>query len=274
MLSLPLKAAYRLALILADIRYFLFVRDRRVVEKNLKIVLGETDRKRLNYTARWVFRNFAKYLVDFFRFSKLDGNFLDKFVNIEGRNYLDAALDEGKGVILVTAHLGNWELGGVTVASLGYPLNVIALSHANKKVDDFFINQRASKGVKVVSLGLSIRTCFRALSNNEIVAVLGDRDFSGQGLKMEFFGRKALIPKGPAIFSIRSGAPIVPIFVIRQKDDKFRVIFEPRLSYQLTGNTELDAESITKEVLKVLERYIKRYPCQWFMAADFWKEEK
>jgi lauroyl/myristoyl acyltransferase len=271
-LSLPLKLAYRLALILADMRYLFFIKEKRAVESNLKVILGRVDKKRLRYESRWVFRNFAKYLADFFRFSKLDRNFIDKFITVEGRNYLDRALSEGKGVILVTAHLGSWELGGAVVALLGYPLNVIALSHANKKVDNLFIRQRSSKGVKVVPLGFSIRNCFRALAQNEIVALLGDRDFSGRGLKMDFFGKKTVVPKGPAVFSIKSGAPIVPIFIIRENNDRFKLIFESKLNFSLTGNLNLDTGTITKEILAVLEKYIKRYPSQWFMVTNFWKE--
>lgn len=272
-LSLPLKVGYRLALILADMRYFFFIRDRRVVRENLRIVLGRIDKRRLSYEARWVFRNFAKYLVDFFRFSKLNEDFINKFVTIEGRDCLDKALSKGKGVIMVAAHLGNWELSAVVIALLGYPLNVIALSHANKKVDQLFIRQRSGKGVNVIPLGFAIRNCFRALSHNQIVALLGDRIFSGQGLRVDFFGKKTTMPKGPAVFSIKSGAPIIPTFMIREKDDKFRLIFEPMLNYTLTGNLDLDIKTITKEVLKVLEKYIKKYPSQWFMPADLWGKE-
>ena len=273
-LSLPLKAAYRLALILADMRYLFFIRDRRVVKKNLRAVLGKVNKKRLNFEARWVFRNFGKYLVDFFRFSKLDKNFIDKFITVEGKNYLDEALTKDKGVILVSAHLGNWELGGAVMSLLGYRFNVIVLSHANKRVDNLFVQQRTTKGVNVVPLGFGIRNCFRALSNNELVALLGDRDFSGQGLNLDFFGKKTTVPKGPAMFSIKSGAPIVLTFMIREKGDKFRFVFEPPLDYTLAGNLDLDTENITKEILKILEKYIKEYPSQWFIAVDLWKDEK
>lgn len=273
-LSLPLKAAYHLALILADMRYLFFIRDRRVVKKNLRAVLGKVNKKRLNFEARWVFRNFGKYLVDFFRFSKLDKNFIDKFITVEGKNYLDEALTKDKGVILVSAHLGNWELGGAVMSLLGYRFNVIVLSHANKRVDNLFVQQRTTKGVNVVPLGFGIRNCFRALSNNELVALLGDRDFSGQGLNLDFFGKKTTVPKGPAMFSIKSGAPIVLTFMIREKGDKFRFVFEPPLDYTLAGNLDLDTENITKEILKILEKYIKEYPSQWFIAVDLWKDEK
>ncbi len=272
MLSLPLKVGYRLAIILADMRYLFFIRDRRTIKKNLKVVLGEVDKRKLNHEARWVLRNFGKYLVDFFRFSKLDKNFINKFITIEGKNYLDQALSEGKGAILLSAHLGNWELGGVVIALLGYPLNAVVLSHTNKKIDNLFVRQRSIKGVNVVPLGISIRSCFRALSKNELVVLVGDRNFSGQGLKMDFFGKKAVVPKGPAVFSIKSGAPIIPTFMIREKNDKFKLIFEPALSCKPMGNLDLDTKTITREALKALEKYIGRYPSQWFMAADLWEE--
>lgn len=272
-LLLPLRVGYRLALMLADMRYFFFIKDRRVVKNNLKVVLGKVDKKRLNCEARWVFRNFAKYLVDFFRFSKINKDFVNKFITIEGRSHLDKALSGGKGVIIVTAHLGNWELAGVVVALLGYHLNVVALSHTNKRVDQLFVRQRSRKGVNVIPLGFAIRNCFRALSNNQIVALLGDRIFSGQGVRMDFFGKKAVIPKGPAVFNIKSGAPIVFTFMIREKEDRFKLIFEPMSSCALTGDLDLDIKTVTKEVLKVLERYIRKYPSQWFVTADFWEKE-
>ena len=271
-LLLPLKAGYWLAEKLADIRYLVFKKDRRAVKNNLKVVLKNNEQKAAEY-ARCVFRNFGKYLVDFLRFSKMGQDYISKFIELKNIEYLEEGLSRGKGVIVVTAHLGNWELGGAVTAMLGYPLSVIAWAHDNRWVNSLFIRQRAIKGVKVIPVGIGVKRTFQCLANNEMVALVGDIDFShpDQGIEMDFFGRKAIIPKGPAAFSLKTGAPLVPAFMLRKKDDTFIFAVEKPIIYDTCGNLEEDLRNLTGIFLRTFEDYISRYPSQWFMAREIWK---
>ena len=186
-LSLPLKVGYAIAVAISDLRYFFAFRDRRLVTENLKAIFPDKSDRDLCRIRIRVFRNFAKYLVDFFRFSRFNKDFVLKNLGIENIGYLDEALKKGKGAVVLSAHLGNWELGGAVIGLLGYPFWVVVLPHKNKKVDNFFNSHRESKGIKVIPLGKAARQCFKVLRNNQLLALVGDRDFSQKGIVIDFF---------------------------------------------------------------------------------------
>ena len=268
-LNTPLRVAYKIAVFVADCHFHISKKDRDAVLDNLRIILRKPDDE-LFYIARSVFRNFAKYLVDFFRFSKINDDFIKKYIRLKNIERVDNAFKQGKGIIIASAHLGNWELAGAIFAKLGYPLNVVALDHKNKLVNNVFVGRRRSMGMKVISIGMALRRCFVALKKNEAVAVLGDRDFSTHGVNIEFFDRETDIPKGPAAFSLRSGAPIIPTIMLRNPDDTFDFIFEKPIEYQPTGDSEKDIRALTKKLLAVIEDYVRKYPDQWYLFRRFW----
>lgn len=271
-MSLSVKQAYGVACAIADIWCFVSIADRRAVRYNLERITGLKDQGELDQMTRQVFRNFAKYLVDFFRFSKIDDEYIKRFVKVEGINNLDEAVLKGKGVILLSAHIGNWELGAFVISSLRQPVTAVALTHGDKRINDFFTRQRIAGKVKPIKIGISLRSCYEALRNNGLVALLGDRDFSKNGLYMDFFGRPSLIPKGPAVFSERLQAEIVPTFMVRENDDTFRLIFEPRLKRPLADGEDGRIKEIMKGCVSVIERYVKMYPTQWYMFKREWNE--
>lgn len=269
-LFLPLKSGYAIASFLARCQFHFSGKDRKTVSDNLRVVLDTCDEAAIRKIAEEVFVNFAKYLVDFFRFSKITKEYIAKNVNLSGRENLDAAIKEKKGVILLAAHIGNYELGAAAVSLLGYPFNAVALDHKNKLVNKFFIRQRQAADIKVIPLGMALKRCYACLKDGEALALLGDRDFLNHGLKMKFFGKDSLIPKGPAALSLRTGAFIVPTFLIRLPDDTFELTFERPIAYSTTGDTDEDTRLILKKCIEVMERYIKKYPSQWYMFRNFW----
>lgn len=272
-LTLPLKLSYAMASSIALLQYSFCRRDRLAVINNLKVILGTKDEKLVTPVAKKVFINFAKYLVDFLRFSVFDKEYVAKFIKIEGRENMDEGFKRGKGVIALTAHIGNWELAGAATALLGYPVNAVALSHKHKKVTELFIKQREKTEVRVIPLGVAVRRCFTALWNNELIGLLGDRDFTGGGIVVEFLGKQVRMPKGPAMFSLKTGAAIIPTFMIRQPDDSYKMFYEKPIEYAPAGNNEEDIKALTKKIVEVIEHFIRRYPEQWFMFREFWKEE-
>lgn len=269
-LLLPLKAGYAVAGALARLQFCLSGKDKKIVMDNLRAMKGARDEAAIRKVAKEVFVNFAKYLVDFFRFSRLTLEYINKNVRIAGRDNLDAAVKRKKGVILLAAHIGNYELGGAVVSLLGYSFNAVALDHKNRLVNNFFITQRQAANIKVISLGMALKRCYACLKAGEVLALLGDRDFLNHGLKMKFFGRDSLIPKGAAALSLRTDASIVPTFFIRLPDDTFELTFEKPISYLPVGNTEEDTRQIMNRCVQVMEKYIKRYPSQWYMFRNFW----
>jgi KDO2-lipid IV(A) lauroyltransferase len=261
------KGAYRLATFLSLVKYYISPRDRNAVIGNLKKILPSSELPRIRNYAREVFINFGKYLIEFFRFSLLKKEDYGHFIKIKGLEHIDKALKENKGIIVLSAHIGNWELGGVLMAMLGYPLFAVALPHRHNRVNAFFNAQRECLGMKVVpSLGVAVRRIFEALKTNHIVALVGDRDFANGGKKMPFLGDSKIIPKGPAVLSIRTGAAIIPGFVIRQAGDTHILEF----SEPVPPSTNED--QILSVCTRIIEEKIRQYPGQWLMFREFWKE--
>lgn len=268
----PLRIAYRIAVFLSDLKYLFSPRDRRAVKENLKVICGDHVDVRL--MARNVFRNFGKYLVEFFCMHTFDEEFVRKHITFENQVYLDEALKRGKGIIVMTAHIGNWELGGLALGRSGYPLSAIALPHKEKAINEMFNKQRAEGGVTVVPAQTAIRRCIRILKKNGIVALLADRDFSATGVSMMSFGRETMIPRGVAMFAYRTGASILPMFLTRTNDDtNFTLSIEPPLeiSESLYGESEeIFMRELMKQQVQVIENRIKKDPSEWLLFRRFW----
>lgn len=267
--TFPRNICYLFARFVSVIHYCISKKDRETVIYNLSPVIAEKNK--IKRYAKEVFVNFAYYLVDFFRYSKLNKDFIKKYIELEGLDNLNKALAQGKGVIILAAHLGNYELAGAVLSLLGYPLSVVALSHKNKRVNRFFEGQRQRVGMKVIPTGATIRSCFSVLKSGDMLALLGDKNFSGEGIKLDMFSRQAYFPRGIAFFALKTGAPIVPVFLVRKDKKFYHLICEKPIVYDKEQEDEV---SIIKKCNLVLEKYIKKYPQQWYMFQRRWVDKE
>lgn len=268
-LTFPRRFCYAVAKFIARTHYFYSRKDREAVAYNLAPIVR--DQRRLKECTQKVFINFSYYLVDFFRHSFLDQNFIQRYVKVEGLDYLKAAFSRGQGAIVLTAHLGNYELGGAVTALLGYPLSAVALTHKDQRTNAFFDRQRKLTGVKTIPIGVAARGCFQALKQAEVLALLGDKDFSNSALKLEMFSCPAYFPRGAAFFALKTGAEIIPSFFIRENKYFYRLIFEKPVSADRPGQNSEAA--IIKEYISVLEKYVSKYPDQWYMFSRYWLKD-
>lgn len=265
--KLPLKMAYSVAAFLTLLKYYVSPRDRRAVCSNLKKINPQATKREIRRMARSVFMNFGLYLVEFFRMKKDEMAEIDKKVTILGLEHIDRALAGGKGVIVLSAHVGNWELGGVLMSQKGYPVIGVALPHKHRKVNDLFNKQRETLGMVVVpSLGVAIRKIYQALRENKIVALVGDRDFANSGLRLPFLGDHKVIPRGPAVLALRTGAPIIAGFVVRQPDNTFVLEFRPPL------DADGSEDNLIRRYASMIEDLIRKHPDQWLMFRELGKE--
>ena len=269
---LPLRLAYRIANVLSDIHYYCSFHDRKFVKNNLKVILP--SEKNIDSLAREVFRNFGKYLVDFFRMQKTLGEiYIKENIKIKNIERLQQALNGKKGGIITTAHIGNWELGAAVLSLMGNPVVAVALPHKERPVNDLFDKQRERWGIAVIPTNGALRRCLEALRENKLVALVADRDFSQNGVEMDFLNKKALIPKGAAVFCAKTGAPIIPTFLIRNADDSFTLEFG-ELIYSPAIQEEVVSEEILRAIMRkyttLIEEKIRQYPAQWLMFREFW----
>ncbi len=268
---LPIRWAYALACFISDLHYSFSKADRQAVEANLKFILN-TDRVD-QAQVREVFHNFGKYLVDFLTMTKrLTNAYMHTRLEVTDVSHIDRVLQQSKGGIVISAHLGNWEMGAVLLPMLGYPISMIALPHKDPRVNLFFNRQREAFGTQVVPTTVAVRRCMEHLKRNRLVAMLVERDFSQHGLVMNFLGKPTMIPKGAALFSLKTGAPIIPCFFIRTHDDYFKVSFhDPIYPPDVQGDiTEEVLRAYIQKYLVVVETHIRQYPTQWLMFREFW----
>ncbi len=278
--SCPDPIKYWIALRVANI-YFIFNRSgRRAILKNFNHIPSSKNKVQ---SSQEVFRNFSKYLADFLFISQLNKYNWDKWVKMVNREYFDEAYREGKGIIALTAHIGNWELGGIILSLVGYPTSAIVLPQRNRAVNDIFFRQRRSKGLKSIFLGANLRESFKRLRAGEVVAILGDRNFRAlktiknkssddvNGVEVELFGKKAYLPKGPAVLAYWTQALILPGFTIRGKDNKYTLHFERPIQIERCENKEEFIKVNTQKIATVIEKYVNLHPEQWCVFEEIWK---
>ncbi|MDX9786155.1 MAG: lysophospholipid acyltransferase family protein [Desulfobacterales bacterium] len=258
--------------------FFLFwPRIRRALARNLSVILNRpADDPVVIQTARRAVSNYGLYLTDYVQMNRLKRHLLPEQY---GAHHMMAALNEGNGAILITPHLGNWELGGVTFAARGKSIYALTLKDTEANVQDFRDSMRASLGIKTVhidtvdSWGTSIKLA-TLLRQNEIIAMLGDRWEGGKQVTVRFFGKKTLFPSGAAALALATGAPIIPAFTIMKPRGDYLAWMEAPICVRRIPNVStltLLTEK-TQELAAVFERIIARYPDQWYHFFDFWEK--
>ncbi len=273
---LPRRLCHAVARRAADL-YALFAReDRRRVRGNLAAVTGVREEEVAPAMTREVFRNFAMYLVDFFRFSRLKSGDLPRVVRVEGLEWMRQALSAGRGAVALSAHLGNYELGAAALALGGVPVSAVVLTHQNRRVDAFFDRQRARVGVEGIPIQrmqgrVFLEACLGALRSGRVLGLVADRDYFNHGMEMSLFGQAVRVPTGPASFSLRTDAPIVPCFVVRERAGEYRFVMEPPIRAPEGVGREEAVRRVTQQCLDVMAKYIRQYPTQWYMFQEFWR---
>ncbi len=273
---LPRRVGYGCARRLADVYVLCDRRGRECVIGNLKRILGHKgvhlSRRALRVLARENFLNFAKYLVDFFHFLHLSPKQLQELVDFgDGRQVLDGLLARGKGIIILSAHLGNWELGAAVVSQLGYKFNAVALWQPDPRLNNLYQSYRQARNINPIPFGRAARGCIAALRRNEIVAVVGDRDYTGGMQTVEFFGKPARLPDGPAKLALATGAPILPVFCSRQPNDTYRFVWGDPID---ADKDREGVDPVMRRIAAALEIHISAMSEQWFLFHDLWDPEQ
>ncbi len=262
------------ALLAGGIFYLLTGKQRRGIRSNLRTVTGRRNVEKLVFSAYY---KYSRNWVDVLLMMRWRGSRLDKLIGRGiGGNYLDEAMARGNGAILISPHLGNWELGGLGLADKGYRINVLTFREPDEKVNELREKVRAERGIRFIYVDrddtspLAIIEAVNALRRNEILALLGDRDGSSHTAVMDFFGRPAAIPLGAAYLGLASGAPVFPVFVPLEGNRYATIMEEP---VYFTGGHAAHKSTVldgTARILRVFERYIRAYPDQWYNFFDYW----
>lgn len=256
--------------------FFLFWRRiRRALTDNLSVVMNRpAEDPVVVRTARRAVVNYGLYLTDYVQMNRLKRHLLPEQ---RGAHHMAAALNEGNGAILITPHLGNWELGGVTFAARGKSIYALTIKDAEAEVQDFRDQMRAALGIKTVhidgmdSWGTIIKLA-ALLRKNEIIAMLGDRWEGGKPVQVRFFGKKTIFPSGAAALALATGAPIIPAFTVIRPQGDYLAWMEAPIRVRRTRGVRTQAllTEKTQEIAGVFERVISEYPDQWYHFFNYW----
>lgn len=265
-----------MAVLVGNLYWAIMKKDREMVRRNLaRILQNPLDSKKV---ARATFVHYAKYLVDYTRMDLLKEDNFNRLAHaFQGKEHIDRALSQGKGAMILTAHLGNWEMGGVFLSLLGYSLNVITAPDVAARLHDYRVRLRQEQKIKVITLNDTLSSSLaviQALKANELVALLGDRELMGKGIPVKFFDQKIFFPIGPALLAYLSEASLIPTFVLMNRKNKYRCLAEPPLTLQKTGNRDEDLAVNAQRIATLMENFIRSYPDQWYTFYDYFSRHK
>ncbi len=271
---LPFKLSQRLGKLLGIFAYYFIPYRKKVALDNLKNSFPEKSEDEIRRILKMAYVNFFITIFEFMSFPKLKVEDFKKFVTVENFNYVEDALKLGNGLILMSGHFGNWELSAVVAGiTIGKPLNIIVKTQRNRLVDAEINKWRCWFGNNVIPMEKAFRESLKILSNGGIVALLADQSAPKEGLYVNFLGRPAATFAGPAVMSIRSKAPIVMGFAVRDENYNYRIIFE-KLDFEFTDESEDEKVlKLTQLHTSTLEKYIRLYPDHWLWFHRRWKHK-
>jgi Kdo2-lipid IVA lauroyltransferase/acyltransferase len=271
--AMPRRIAYPTAKTLARLGFHLARRQRRAGLRNLQMAFPELSRNALEEILRGSFENLGRLLVEFTHMPELNKGNICRFVVHDGlENYLEG-LRRGRGVIFMTAHFGAWELSSFAHAVYGYPLRFVVRPIDNPRVEKLISTYRTHSGNIPIERRSAARDILKALRQNEAVGILFDQNTTrSEGIFAEFFGIPAATTPALALFALRTGAAVVPGFLIWDTSlGKHRLRLDPPVQLIDTGNLDHDVLENTKIFNKILEGYIRAYPDQWLWIHRRWK---
>jgi len=270
----PLSAAARATALL----YFR-LRPKYLVaaRANLSIILGEpADSVRVRRAAEEMVRGHFSAWTDFLHFATRPPEESSRLVeSVRGYDRIVEGRQAGKGVLLLTAHLGNWEIGGLMLAEVRQPIHVVLVPDIFPGVERARRRLHRQSGVVEIRIdrsALPTLSVMRALSDNAIVGMQGDRDFNNTGVAVPFFGREAFFPRGPLRVAMATGARVLPAFIVRVADGRYRVIVEEPLAIESAGDRDAALRRNLERYVAILERYVRQYPEQWYCFYPFWDD--
>jgi KDO2-lipid IV(A) lauroyltransferase len=270
------------SVVIGDLFYLLMRKTRAYVRKNMEgVSRGRWSQKKVDVLTRKTFQNYGQYLLDYMVMHRLRPTNKGRWVEEEvGADHMMEALHAGKGAICITPHLGNWEIGGLLFSFRGGSLNVLTLDERDADTRSFREEMRRRRGIKILYINpkddspMAILDAVKALRRNEILAMLGDRIESQKTMVFDFFGKKTAFPIGVAILAMATEAPVLPVFVVMEKNRKYRGIIEPPIYFNPSSRKEREAviREGMERLIKKFEGYIEKYPDEWYNFYPYWKE--
>jgi KDO2-lipid IV(A) lauroyltransferase len=259
---IPRGVLFVLADLLADATHWTNAEPARNLRANLRSAFPGWTEREVEDLSKRIFRNFARNLVDYGRFDAISDEALDRLLpSVQHLHFLEESVGKGRGVILVTGHIGNWELGALFFARHGFKINVVTIPEGRERIDSIRGAYRMRQDIRTIVVDGSPFASLEivaALRRGEIVAMLVDRWEGADGVPAKFFDEDRRFPRGPFVLSRATGAPILPAFIVRD-GSKYRGVVDP--PFIMDGPED---ESGARRLSESLERMIRTCPDQWY----------
>ncbi|MGA2809055.1 MAG: lysophospholipid acyltransferase family protein [Terracidiphilus sp.] len=270
---MPRGMARRLSGLLTFAVYWSLGRLRRVGQRNLELALPGLPARERNRILRGVFRHLGWQLVEFCRMTRYTPENTRGWIRTEGLDHYLAAQARGKGVLIVTGHLGAWELSSFYHSLTGHPMGMVIRPLDNRPLDEFVNGIRCLHGNRVLPKDDFARGLLRAMRAGETVGILMDTNMTPpQGVFVKFFGQEACTASGLARVALKTGAAVLPGFMLWEPAERQYVLhFGPELALEQTGDAEADIVAATQKCTAAIENWIRRYPDQWLWIHRRWK---
>jgi Kdo2-lipid IVA lauroyltransferase/acyltransferase len=272
--AVPLRVASGFGSLLGVFAYSVVRIRRTLVEGQIRESFPEYTPERVRNVARASYANLGRVFVEGALLGRIGVQGLLSMVDqVDGWEHIEAARAGGRGIIALAAHLGNWELGGNYLPARGIQTVAVVRHMSNSLFERLVTEARRSIGMDVMFDDESVRQVPRALRENRLVGLLADHGAAGLASTfVPFFGRMAKTARGPAVFAMRFGAPMVLVTFVRQSSGKYRMIIEP-IPARDTGDREADVDAIMLDYTQRLEHWIRQYPEQYFWQHNRWKHQ-
>ncbi len=270
--KVPKKYADQISGILGSFWFWVDKKHRNIANDNLTRAFGsEKTPDEIHELARRVFIHLIRMIFDIGWYFNVNVNELDRHFRINGGHHLSSAYARKQGVLVLTAHIGNWELLPVLAPLLNLNANILYRPMDFGPLDDYFVRSRTRMGLKAIPTAHSMRKIIRALKDGELVAMLMDQNVDWyEGVFTDFFGQPACTNKGLALIAMKTGCPVVPVFMLKHENG-FVAEIMPEIRRINTGDKIRDVEENTRQYNHAIENIVRKYPDQWFWVHQRWK---
>lgn len=266
--------SYRLVLllgaILGHLYYYAAPRQRRRALRQIQEGLHlPTDQARR--TIRSLFVKLGQTFFEVMYMPALTPEKMTEYVVFENRHYLEEAMAQKKGAVFLTAHLGNWEWFGAALATAGFPVADIVKAQPNDQHTRILNEYREMFGIEVFFRGTGeIVSAAKAIKKGKLLGFFVDQDAGVDGVFVKFLGKMSSTPLGPAVFARKFGCPVTPGFIVRRPEGGHRIILQPPIYFEDTGDREVDLYRMTERMTEIVETAIRTYPDEWLWFQKRW----
>ncbi|MFC2066332.1 lysophospholipid acyltransferase family protein [Chloroflexota bacterium] len=272
---MPGWLGYSFAGLCGNVLFLLSAKHRNIVRDNIKHVPGlELDKRRQRGTIRSVLKHMTKNYFDLTKLSLLTLDKLEENVTIEGWHHLAKAVTNAKGTIIASAHLGNFDFAAKVLALRGIKMTIFVEDFSSTPFLRNVAKLRQRNGARTIPVSTgALREGLQVLRHGGTLGIACDRDIQGNGVKVNFFGEEASLPVGAVSLALRTGAAIVPVFSVRQSNNRHSVYIEPPLRLSGNGNRSHSVRAGMEKLAAIMERYIRQYPGQWVVLEPIWRNQ-